>query len=206
MRQNLFNRILLNTAHPRGYWGRVILRCMNLFHSPLAIRGLALIKWEETWDVLDIGCGGGRNLQRLLRLCPKGRIYGIDKSKESIAFSRRLNSKNLNRRCFVRLGDVCSLPYTEGYFDAVTAFESVYFWDPIKTALDEVFRVLRKDGYFLISIEACNPEAGKKWTERIPGMTIFSPDKIEKMLQDTGFRDIKIHVTKNEAQIISRKP
>ena len=53
---------------------------------------------------------------------------------------------------------MCSLPYEDGLFDAITAFETVYFWSPVKTALAEVARVLRKGGCFLISLEAGDPE------------------------------------------------
>ena len=41
------------------------------------------------------------------------------------------------RERLLRQGNVCSLPYEDGTFDAVTAFETVYFWSPIKTALAE---------------------------------------------------------------------
>ena len=129
MKKNSFlNDILQNTSCPQGFWGRMILRGMNCFHASLARRGMKQVDWRPEWNVLDIGCGGGANVKRLLKLCPQGKIYGMDLSEESVAFARRHNAEELDRRCFIRQGDVCSLPYGDGAFDAVTAFETVYFW------------------------------------------------------------------------------
>lgn len=147
MKKNSFlNDILQNTSCPQGFWGRMILRGMNCFHASLAHRGMKQVDWRPEWNVLDIGCGGGANVKRLLKLCPQGKVYGMDLSEESVAFARRHNAGELDRRCFIQQGDVCSLPYGDGAFDAVTAFETVYFWSSVSKALAEVFRVIRKGG------------------------------------------------------------
>lgn len=206
MKENSFlNGILQNTSCPQGFWGRMILRGMNRFHASLAHRGMMQVDWRPGWNVLDIGCGGGANLRRLLKLCPQGKVYGIDLSEESVAFARRHNAGELDRRCFIRQGDVRSLPYGDGAFDAVTAFETVYFWSPVNKALDEVFRVIRKGGCFLISQEAGDPELGKMWTERIKGMTVYGADELRRRLSQAGFSDIRVVRKKEELHIVARK-
>lgn len=57
MRYNFLNKILQNTARPEGFWGRMMLRGMNFFHSFQSKRGLSTVEWEPDWHVLDIGCG-----------------------------------------------------------------------------------------------------------------------------------------------------
>lgn len=126
-KKNFLNKVLQNTSCPQGFWGRMILRGMNCFHASLANRGMKQVEWQPNWNVLDIGCGGGANLKRLLNLCPKGNIYGIDLSEESVSFAQKYNEKDLNKRCFIQQGNVCSLPYEDGFFNAITAFETVYF-------------------------------------------------------------------------------
>ena len=84
-KENFLNKVLQNTSCPQGFWGRMILRGMNRFHASLANRGMKQVEWQPEWNVLDIGCGGGANLKRLLNLCPKGNIYGIDLSEESVS-------------------------------------------------------------------------------------------------------------------------
>ena len=206
MKKNSFlNDILQNTSCPQGFWGRMVLRGMNRFHASLARRGMRQVDWQPEWNVLDIGCGGGADLKRLLKLCPQGRVYGIDLSEESVAFASRHNAGELDRRCFIRQGDVCSLPYGDGAFDAVTAFETVYFWRPVGKALGEVFRVLRKGGCFLIGLEAGDPELGRMWTDRIGGMTVYGAEELKRLLSRAGFSDIRAIRAKEELHIVARK-
>ena len=144
-------------------------------------------------------------MKRLLNLCPEGKVYGIDLSEESVSFAQKYNAKHLDKRCFIQQGNVCSLPYKEGAFDAVTAFETVYFWSPVNKALSEVARVLRKGGCFLISLEASDPEQGKMWTERIDGMVVYTADELKQLLFEAGFSSVKTIHKKEELHIIAHK-
>ena len=144
-------------------------------------------------------------MKRLLNLCPEGKVYGIDLSEESVSFAQKYNAKHLDKRCFIQQGDVCSLPYKEGAFDAVTAFETVYFWSPVDKALSEVARVLRKGGCFLISLEASDPEQGKMWTERIDGMVVYTADELKQLLFEAPFSSVKTIHKKEELHIIAHK-
>ena len=203
--KHLLNSILQNTSCPKGFWGRMILWGMNRFHASLARRGMKQVNWQPQWTVLDIGCGGGANLNRLLKQCPQGKVYGIDLSEASVVFASKYNVKELNKRCFIQQGSVCSLPYKDGTFDAVTAFETVYFWSPIEIALAEVVRVLRKGGCFLVGLEASSPELGKMWTERIKGMVVYTAGDLKDLLIEAGFSTIQVVHNKEEMYIIARK-
>ena len=68
----MIRRCLQNTRKPEGFLGRMMLRGMNGGHTPIATWGLSLIRPADDARVLDIGCGGGANIARLLRLCPQG--------------------------------------------------------------------------------------------------------------------------------------
>lgn len=202
---NWIDRFLQNTRKPEGFFGRIILRGMNCGHAPMARWGLGCMEWRPSWHVLDIGCGGGANLARLADLCPEGKIYGIDFSEESVAFARRKNARDAETRIFVRQGDAAQLPYASRAFDAVTAFETVYFWGDLRRAFAEVARVLREGGYFLICNEASDPSNGM-WTSRIEGMRVYSAEQLAGLLAETGFTNITVQ-RRNKEQIcvIARK-
>ena len=73
-------------------------------------------------------------------------------------------------RCAVLQGSVADMIFADDWFDAVTAFETVYFWPDLPQCFREVCRVLKPDGTFLI----CNESSGdtdkdEKWTEIIGG-------------------------------------
>lgn len=196
-KKSFLNRILQNTARPQGFWGRMILRGMNRFHAPMADWAMRFVEWQPRWNTLDIGCGGGANIERMLKLCPEGKAYGIDISEESVAFACKRNREWLERRCFIRQGDVQQLPYEAGMFDVVTAFETIYFWQNLPAAFAEVRRVLRPGGLFLICCEASNP-ANDVWTSRIEHMSVYSPAELKQQLADAGFTDISLHSFKKE--------
>ena len=75
-------------ARPEGFLGRMMLRFMNFGHAPLTNWGLGLLEIGDGWTMLDIGCGGGATLQRLLKRSREARVYGIDISEESVAKAR----------------------------------------------------------------------------------------------------------------------
>ena len=165
---------------------------MNKGHASLSRWGLSQIEWKSDWTILDIGCGGGANLKRMADFCPQGKIYGIDISSESVKFARKEIKKLLNTRCFISQGNVMNLPYEKGTFDLITAFETVYFWGNLQKTFNEVHRVLKNGGLFLICCEASDP-SDETWTSRIDGMVVHSAQDLESCLARCGFSNITTH-------------
>lgn len=192
---SFLDRLLQQTRFPAGFWGRFMLRGMNHGHAPLHRWGFSFLPWQRSWKVLDIGCGDGAVLKRILERCPEGMACGVDLSPESVAFARRRNRRELGARCFVEQGSAEHLPCASETFDAAVAFETVYFWPDLPRAFTEVARVLRPGGYFLIVCEAGDPDDPRweKWTRRIGDMTVHSAETLTQHLSETGFGDITLH-------------
>ena len=93
--------------------------------------------------MLDIGCGGGATLKRLLKRSKDSQVYGIDISDESVAKARKVNRALLDKQVFIQQGSAVKLPYEDAKFDLVTAVETVYFWPNLPNCLQEVRRVLK---------------------------------------------------------------
>jgi ubiquinone/menaquinone biosynthesis C-methylase UbiE len=176
--------------------GRFVVKGMNVGHSSISKWGLSHLNVAERANILDIGCGGGANIERLLKTYPASQVEGIDYSEESVAISRRKNAKMLDKRCAIRQGDVSALPYESETFDAVIAFETVYFWPDIAKDIREVRRVLRVGGLFLICNDASDP-ADETWSSRIEGMRVYSEDELIDMLLNNGFSDISCDKNKH---------
>jgi len=51
---------------------------MNLAHSALTDWGLRQVAIEKTFKVLDIGCGGGKTIQKLAGMATEGVVSGVD--------------------------------------------------------------------------------------------------------------------------------
>lgn len=179
-----------NFKNPKGFIGKLLLMDMNIGHTPLSKWGLSHYNWQKDINALDIGCGGGMNLKRMLKLSPYGNVAGIDISQESLNKSRKVNARELGKRCSVKYGSADTIPFDTNTFDIVTAFETVYFWKDLKKSFREVFRVLKPNGTFMIVGELSDPNS--MWGKMIKGITIYTPSEIKIFLQDAGFEDIKI--------------
>ena len=186
---------LENTRRPTGLGGKLMVAMMNLGHRALSEWGLRFLKLAPDAAALDCGCGGGANLKRLLRRCPRGRVSGIDYSEVSVRKSRALNRRAAeDGRCEVLQASVTELPFEDARFDAVTAFETVYFWPGLQESFREVRRVLKPGGAFLICSE-CGGDAKRdeRWTEKIDGMTIYTAAQLKAELERAGFRGVQMH-------------
>ena len=196
-----------NTRKPVGLGGKVMVSMMNLGHTPVATWGLEFLRLSPDAKVLDCGCGGGSNIKRLLKSCPRGIVKGIDYSPVSVEKARKVNHAAIAEgRCSVLQGSVADMIFADASFDAITAFETVYFWPALPQCFREIYRVLKPGGTFLI----CNESNGdtdkdEKWTEIIGGMVIYKSDELKAYLEQAGFHDVQIHKKKNWLCITARK-
>ncbi|MFP5257635.1 MAG: class I SAM-dependent methyltransferase [Acidobacteriota bacterium] len=197
---------------PGGILGEYIGRRMNRSHFELTGWGLSLVDIAPDADVLDIGCGGGRTLERLAQLAPRGRICGIDASEKSVALSRRHNTQAIaSGRMEVRLASVSALPYRDDTFHLVTAVETHYFWPDLASDLREVWRVLRPGGRFLLLAEVYDTPKfdarNQKWLELVP-MTYLTPARFRELMIDAGFADVAVHEQAEHGWLccLGRKP
>ena len=191
-----------NFSHPRGWLGRMMLSGMNMGHSPMAKWAFTQFEVPRKGDIVDIGCGGGANLKRLLAACPEGRVFGVDISEESVKKSIAVNRKEIGRRCKVMQGSVEQLPFESGSLDMATAFETVYFWPDLGECFKEVRRVLRPGGRFVVTNDPGDPN--KHWEDTIPGMKVYTAEQIVSYMKKAGFSRTRVSRHKNMFCVIGQ--
>lgn len=59
-----------NCKKPRGLYGKIIAKMMNSGHKKVASWGLSHLEIKNNDKILDLGCGGGGNIYRLLKKYP----------------------------------------------------------------------------------------------------------------------------------------
>ena len=205
----LFKKYVNQTRKPEGFLGRMMVNGMNGGHAKMADWGLSHLTKLAPDEILEIGCGGGRNVGELLKKYPSAKATAIDYSPVSVEKASAYNKKNIDAgRCVVRQGDVSALDFPKGKFDLATAFETVYFWPGLKPCFAEVAKVLKPGGVFMIVNESDGTDATSlKYEKIIEGMKCYTVDEIEEALKNAGFSKIKTdhHKTKPWITVLAKK-
>ncbi len=184
-----------NAANPKGIGGRRFVNKMNTgAHAELSEWGLSFVTLPDYSGMLELGCGGGANVARLLAGSPDAHVTGIDYSKVSVRTSRKENAQAIrDGRCEIRQENVQELPFDDGAFDLATAFETIYFWPDLPAAFAQVCRVLAEGGTFFICNETDGEdEAGYQWAQEIEGMRIYTIDEVVNLLKQAGFERVSV--------------
>lgn len=184
-----------NAKNPKGLGGKKMCKRMNDgHHKELAEWGLKFIGFKDNSTVVDIGCGGGGNVARMLDAFNGGKVYGVDYSKTSVKVANKVNKQAIkDGRCVIINADVCALPIDNESADVVTAFETVYFWKDLQGAFTRIYSVLKEGGTFLICNEADGlHESDSRWVDVIGDMIIYTGEELKSELTRAGFADINI--------------
>jgi ubiquinone/menaquinone biosynthesis C-methylase UbiE len=122
---------------------------MNKSHSDLTDWALSHVTVDRQATVLDVGCGGGRTIEKLAGQANS--VYGIDYAAGSVAGSRAHNRRLIEEgRVRVEQASVSQLPFADNSFNLVTAIETQYYWpDPVND-MREVLRVLKPGGRMVV--------------------------------------------------------
>lgn len=192
---NLMKLIFNNTGKPRGLLGRWMVASMNTNHAGVSDWGMSFLDVQMPGMIADLGCGGGRNAQKLLEKYPASKLTALDHSDISVGKTRRINRAAVKEgRCTVLQGDVSAMRFEDETFDLITAFETVYFWPGPEKSFCEVYRTLRKGGTFLIVNESDGEsEEDAEWVSRIDGISIYTAQQLTDYLKNAGFTAVNVH-------------
>ena len=206
---NIEDRELIKNARkPVGELGHKILDRMNRSHENMAVWGVSHFDIAEDDVVLDIGCGGGVNIEKFLKLT-KGNVDGLDYSEVSVEASLAQNRKAVDDgRCRIIQADVRQMPIGDEEYDLVSAFETIYFWPEIQESFREVSRVIRPGGQFMIAqgTDGNHPD-DEMWLATVEGMHVYTAEDLKEYLLNAGFSRVESYVKENDyiLVVIARK-
>lgn len=150
-----------------SFMGGLLLRASRRAHfATLPMVGLL----QSDKDlVLDAGCGGGRTTLELSKALGNGRVVALDRfdayyidNGGRAMLERNLRIAGLADRVQIEKGDLTAIPFPDAHFDsAVSAHVIDHLKQYKKSALTEIFRVIKPGGRFLMVV----------W---VPGWVTFS--------------------------------
>lgn len=121
---------------------------MRLMRSYAIQRAIAI---EQTGQAADLGCGPGHLAIELAHAAPDLYVTGIDLSDEMLAQAEaRTRRDGLAERIAFKKGDVAQIPFPDDSLDLVISTLSLHHWSDPVAVLNEIARVVRPGGSFLV--------------------------------------------------------
>lgn len=138
---------------------------------------------EGSLDILDVGCGSGRNLELLDQF---GNAQGVEPPGPGLDICRA-NGLGEDR---VKAGSATEIPFENESFDLVTSFDVLEHLDDDRAGLSEIRRVLRPTGYLLLTV----PAYRFLWSvhdEALGHRRRYVASEIHSLLNSSGFVAIR---------------
>ena len=148
--------------------------------------GDKFVKYALGKDILDIGCGSGRDAR--IFTSKSFNVTGIDLSEKMVSISKRTSPKS----DFVVM-DMLNLGLREESFDGVWSLASLLHLPKSKTreAIEETYRVLKTGGVLYIGVKQGTGEElieDKRYSQKINKFySYFQPSELEELVSSTGF-------------------
>lgn len=193
-------------SRPSSLMGRLLLRSMNIGHGRLHQWGLKAAGIQLTDRVLDVGCGGGKAISRILEETRR-EVAGVDHSPEAVKTARSVNRAAISSgRLRIVESSVENLPFRDGFFDVVTAFETTYFWPELQVGLTEIHRVLNRGGRLVIANEFADRASAGAWAGRL-NMRVPDSEALAGAAYEAGFLmvDVSVHPHNGWLRLVAAK-
>jgi len=151
-------------------------------------------RFNDQMNILDAGCGGGRNLIYFLRSgC---RVFGVDQNPEAIravrALAQALTQTSATEN--FQVSSVEEMPFPDRCFEALISSAVLHFAADERhfdRMLDEMWRVLKPDG--LLFVRLASSIGIEERIELIEGRRYRLPDGSERFLVD---EKLLLHTTR----------
>lgn len=182
---------------PGGVLGRLAYRDGPKAHEQSFKAILDALSPQEGERVLEIGCGPGVLLERVLTGGATS-AAGQDHSPDMLTLCMARNRQAIAEdRLQLKLGDAATIPWpTESFTAAISANMFFFIYDPA-AVLAELYRVLAPSGRLVIaSLSGPLPPASlRNWwlyPPMGPALNVHTDGQMEAMLTDAGFTDISV--------------
>lgn len=164
----------------------------TVFYQAVHKRLLNYVELPDYPNVLDLGCGTGRLLNRLATEFPTLRGTGLDLSTEMLRQARQRNQDRV--RLIYKQGNAESLPFANGQFNAVFNTISFLHYPNPQKVFSEVSRVLSLNSrFYLVDI------TGREWmsTNLLSfspgGIRLYSPQQRQQLGLEAGLECLGHH-------------
>lgn len=186
-----------NLANPQGQKGIEIGEMMNATNIGMTLESIHSLLIEDKEHILEIGHGNAGHLKSFLKIAKDLKYTGIDISETMHNEAKNLNIEFKDQAEFV-LYEGEKLPFEDEVFDKIFTVNTVYFWKNPMEYLNEIYRVLKDNGTFVLTF------GQRDFMETLPftvyDFTLYSNDEMEELISKSHFKRMKISEKEEQVQ------
>lgn len=183
----------INMFYPEHYFNSVlspVTRVINIFFKYRSNRMQSVKIFKKQGRLLDLGCGGGDFLSEMKK--SGFEVYGIDSSSHACKLAQEKIGEN------VLNSTLEEYHFPDNYFDVVTLWHVYEHLPNPNKVLEEIYRILKKDGILILEIPNINSLSFKLFRKYCFHLEIprhlyhWSSKTIKEILNRNKFEVLKI--------------
>lgn len=177
---------------PEGNEGIVIDELLNENHDKMIRQSIQSLELEEKNRVLELGHGSCKHLPYLMEQASNIKYFGMEISELMKDEAVKINSKYIKKNdALFQLYDGYKIPYVHNIFDRILAVNTIYFSENPVQFLNEMFRVLKPGGVFVLTF------ANSTFIDKLSSVDsdvfiLYDEYKIKKLIGETRFESFDI--------------
>ena len=195
MEQKDLKILAQNLANPQGEKGVEIGEMMNATNIGMTLESIKTLLIEDAEHILEIGHGNAGHLKSILNKAKDLTYTGIDISETMRKEAQNLNKEFKSQADFI-LYEGRKLPFEDEVFDKIFTVNTVYFWDNPVEFLNEIYRVLKNTGTFVLTF------AQRDFMEKLPftkfNFKLYNNDEMEELISESRFKRMKLSEKEEE--------
>lgn len=176
-----------NLANPDGEKGIEVAEMMNATNISMTLESIKSMELNPADHILEIGHGNAGHLEQLLKHTDNLSYTGLDISETMRNEAAEKNKAFRNQAEFM-VYDGRNIPFEDRYFDKIFTVNTLYFWISPLDFLNEIFRVLKDNGTFVLTF------GQKDFMENLPftshGFQLYTNNDVQKLISKSEFSEV----------------
>ena len=184
MTENELKILAQQLSNPEGDIGKEVAEMMNRTNISMTKETIKALHLTDNEKVLELGHGNAGHLSYLLDFAENINYTGLEISETMKIEAENINQKYLSQAKF-QLYDGKNIPFDNESFDKIMTVNTIYFWQNPVDFLNEIYRVLKEHGSFVLTF------AKKDFMKTLPftsDFKLYNYEDVELLISQTNFK------------------
>ena len=195
-----FSSFFSNQARkPTGLFGRFIMSTIfEIGNTDLNSLVHELLSVQSDDQILEIGFGTGKLINKMVQEVNEGCIVGVDFSDTMISIAKKKNRKHIaSGKVRILGGNFDDLTFDNECFTKVCSVNTLYFWPNPDHTARKIMALLKPKGKLVLAFEDIEQLQKRNLNNDV--FHLYSKDAVHDLLKTAGFLgEIRIETKKRD--------